>query len=58
MDTKAVRPGVNAFECVCKDGTVFIPVCMHLWARIKAGEKVTVRGKCHLGHRAEFMARA
>lgn len=45
-DKKIAVAGVNAFKCVCGDGTVFVPVSMHMIARMRCGESISVRGKC------------
>jgi len=46
-DKKIVYAGVNAFKCICDDGTVFIPVSTDLIARLRCGETVSVTGHCH-----------
>jgi len=54
-DKKIVSPGVNAFKCICGDGTVFISVPPTLMARLRCGEMLEVSGKCHLhGHTQRY----
>jgi len=53
-DRKIATAGVNAFKCACGDGTVLVPVSMAMIARMRCGERITVKGKCHIGHTQEY----
>lgn len=59
MKEKIVKPGVNTVQCDCGDGTVFVPVNMHLMAKLRHGGTYDFSGQCHLGHiqKIKLMAR-
>ena len=51
--------GMNAVECDCREGTVFIPVNMRLMAKLlHGGASVEFVGRCHLGHTQKIIIRA
>ena len=50
MDEKVVVRGMNAVKCVCKDGTIFIPITADMMAKLRVHGPREFKAICNNGH--------